>query len=171
VIGRGVEREAQARREPHDDRQLHEEHERAAGHRPPRQDGREPRQRGSGTERDERRDHRRIPHDWRRVRDQKPVVAIQDAKTPRRQHHHPRARKQDTHKLNGQFARRPREARRDRVDQQRRGDDPDQDDGADREREDREHRAGDTVRFVALASGKQRRVDRDERCRQRAFAE
>ena len=73
-------------------------------------------------------------------------------------------------KSNRQRALRAAETWRDQIDQHRRGEHADQHDCAHGEGEQRADRAGDAI-GVAIAAGDERRVDRNERRRQRAFAE
>ena len=60
---------------------------------------------------------------------------------------------------------------RDEIDEQRRGENAGQDDRAHHQREQRQDGAGHAVGIAPAALCDERRVDRDERRRQRAFAE
>ena len=171
MIRRRVQRQLEIRRDAEHDRQLHGELQRRAENRSPCEDQREPRQRGARTERDERRDHRDVPHHAARVGQQESPMAVQDAEAPGRHGEQPRAGKQDADDPDREVALLAVESRRDRRDEQRRRDDADEHEHRDDEREQRGHRAGHAVRFAAIAAREQRRIDRNERSRERPFAE
>ncbi len=165
-----VEGKLQARRDVPDERQLHDDHERAAGDGPPRQQFGQPWQCGAVAERHHGRDHRRIPDDRRRVRKKKAAMAVEYAETPRRHHRETDRGKQDPYEVDRQLPCRAGETWRDQIDQQRRGKYPRRHDDADEQREQRGDGAGDAIGGIVIAAGQQRRVDGDEGGRQRSFA-
>ena len=97
------------------------------------------------------------------------MVAVQDAEAPGREDEQSRAGKEDANQLNRQLALVALEAGRDRVDQQRRREHAQQHQHGDEQREQRADSAGDAVCILSLAARDERRIDRNERRRQRAF--
>ena len=171
ALERDRERQPQAGRHAQHRRKLHGTLQRAPDDRSPGQDHRQARQRRLAAEHDERGDHRGVPHHRGGVREQKPAMAVEHAQAPRRQHQQPGARKQDAHELNRERALIAVEPGRDEIDEQRRGEHAGEDDRAHHQREERQDGAGHAVGIAPLALCDERRVDRDERRRQRAFAE
>ena len=171
VLGSGVQRQPHIRRDTKDDGQLHDELQRGADNRSPGEDQREPRKRRAGAEREERGNHRDVPDNAARVGEQEAPVAVQDAEAPGRHGKEPGAGKQHAHDPDRQLALVAVEPGRDRGDQQRRRHDADEHEHRDDQREQRRHRAGHAIRLAPIAAREQRGVHRNERSRQRAFAE
>ncbi len=154
-----------------DRRELDAELERTADHRRDTEIDRQFRKGTTRSEEPEGRNHRGVPHDGRRIRDEEPAVAVQDAETPGRNHQETGARKEDAHQRGRQRALGTAEAGRDHADEQRRqqhaGDDQHRRD----QRQDPEDRPRHAVRLVLAIARQQSRVDGNERRRQGAFAE
>ena len=120
---------------------------------------------------EERRDHRNVPRDGRRVRDEKFVMTVEDAEEPRRHHEQARAGKQDAHDLNRQVALVALEAGRDHVDEIRRHQHADRDQHRHANGHDRADAPCEHVGGFGVALAEQFAVNRNERRRQHALAE
>src|SRR6266852_3621822 len=99
------------------------------------------------------------------------MMAVQDAKAPRGHHQKAGAGKQDADDGDGQLAPGAGESWSDGADDPWRREDADEDDAADHQSQKRADRAGDAIGLPSFAAREQRRVDRDERSRERPFAE
>ena len=137
----------------------------------PRDRDREPVLRAARAVVEQRRDHRDVPRDRRRVRHEKFVMAVEHAEEPRRHHQQSRAGKQDAHDLDRQVALVALEAGRDHVDQIRRHQHADRDEHGDAKRHDRADAPCEHVGGFIVALAQQFAVNRDERRRQHALAE
>ena len=98
-------------------------------------------------------------------------MAVENAEAPGRQHEQAGARKQDADDGDRQLALFAREARRDERDEQRRGEDAEQHEHCRDERQQRRDRARDARGLSPFLARDERGVHRNERRRQRAFAE
>ena len=159
------------RRDTQHDGDLNPELQRAADHRAPRQDGDQARKRRAGAEPEERDDHRRAPDHGCRVGKQESMMAVQDAKAPRGHHQKAGAGKQDSDDGDGQLPFGAGKSRSDCTDEPWRRDDACEDDAADHQSQKRADPACDAIGFAPFPTREQRRVDRDEGCRERPFAE
>ena len=98
-------------------------------------------------------------------------MAVEDAEAPRREHQKAGARKEDSHDRDRQLPFVALEPWRDERYQQWRGKYPDQHENPRDEREQRRHTTSDARRLFPFLARDERGIDRNERCRQRAFAE
>jgi hypothetical protein len=154
-----------------DNRQLDEQLQRAADHRPPRQQHGQARQRRVRAEHDQRANHPDVPHDAARVRQQEPMVAVEDAETPGGYHEDAGAGEEDPHNRDRQRALFAAEPWCDQVDEQRRRQHADQHERRHHQDEQRGDGARHTIGLAPVAARQQRGIDRNERCRQRTLAE
>ncbi len=120
---------------------------------------------------DQRGNHRDVPHHRRQVRQEKAVITVQHAQTPRREDEQSGPRKQYADDRDGQIALVAGEPRRDHGAERRRREDADQHDQRDDEGQQGSDGAGHAVGVALLAAREERRVDRDERRGERPFAE
>ncbi len=98
-------------------------------------------------------------------------MAVEDAEAPRRQHEEAGAREQDAHDGDRQHALLAAKSGGDEPDEKRCRHDAGQHEHRRHQREQGRHGPGDSRGSLPLVARDERRVDRDERRRQRPFAE
>jgi hypothetical protein len=170
VGGFGVEAGAQMARQAQHERHLHPELECAADHRSP---GEQHRQTGQlrTAEREEGRDHGRVPRERRGIGEEEFAVAVQNSQAPRGGHEQSDAGKENLHQANSESAGLAFEAGSDGIDEPGGGKHADQHEHGGGERKDTAHGARHAVGLFAIALGQQAGVDRDEGGGERTLAE
>src|SRR5215471_4724428 len=138
----GVHTAAQMRRDPPDHRYLYRALQRAADYRSPRQHDSEVIEIAASAEPPQGGNHRGVPHDRRRIRQEKAAMTVQDAETPGRQDQQSRTGKQDAHDVNGQFPFRPNETGSENAYQQWCGYEASQDENSNHQGQDGAYGAG-----------------------------
>ena len=166
----GVERRTERADEARHLRELDEELEEAPGDGAP---GGLDRDLGSGLRprEDERGDDRAVPEDGRRVRQEEAAVAVEDAEAEGREDEEAGSGEEDPDEPYRQLAPLAREAGREEVDEEGRREDAERGEEDGEEREERPGGPRRPPRLLHPPLAEEAGVDRDERSRERAFAE